>query len=602
MGQASRSMLDPVLQERFSNDEFQTLSAWCENSECSVEFVQWLGGGWSGAKLAVVFLEDNNGSRKVVLKYCPSRDGRSARDFLAFRKSADSGPRGFAKAHLVGLDRGADKPIPCRNDGLFLIMDYRTQGYHQYDTMTLLLDREALGVACKIIVPQILVKWNSGKVQPRRTSGGMAARDFLREILGHRYEAGGSVYAAITRLETAMPDLYTTDSGQKLPRPLAAVITGENVEDIRLSGFRGNAHGDLHVDNILVPILVNAPPAASDFEKFILIDLSTFEDNRLLAVDPTHLLLSIIARRLQDLSPQARNRLSDLVLDPEHGETGGVPTELAQAVHAIHGAGIQFAEPRNLYNEWREETWAAVVACALLFVGRGLPDSDCRWFLQLAGMAINLLMSTPRNTASGAVENFASAKGNEEPGRINVSQSRGQAATGPNLNALRGGPAPDNRQHEVVVPIRDGIAGLAEAVSDSLDPAAGVLDDRIKTCIELSSELTSEISCFGVDLSSDDGLIATTTALAIAEELTTSLDEVRRWQETFRTEQRVTYITAIETARVQLGDVRKVLRCIGEEGTSPHALDELMSAAELLQGAVLDIKHTDKSSSQPPGS
>src|SRR5262249_1019055 len=153
------------------------------------------------------------------------------------------------------------------------------------------------------IMMEILVKWNSSKGLPKQTSGGISAREFLREILGRKWQENGPVRIAVERLERSDPGLYVTDSGRKLPRPLAAVIHGRHIKNVRLLGFRGNAHGDLHVDNIMVPVLLNDPPSAADFEKFVLIDLSTFSSSRLIAVDPAYLLLSIIAQQLQDLSP-----------------------------------------------------------------------------------------------------------------------------------------------------------------------------------------------------------------------------------------------------------------------------------------------------------
>jgi hypothetical protein len=599
MEQVPQSLLDPVLRERLTDEEFEALSAWCENAECSIEFVQWLGGGRSGAQLAVVFVGDDYGPRKAVLKYCPSRANQPPRDHLAFKNASNSGPSGFAKAHLVGLDPAGDKPILNRADGLFLLMEYRTQGYHQYDTMALLLDREVLGTACKTIMMQILVKWNRRKVKPKRIPGGLAAKDFLREILGSRCEPGGSVHTAVGRLEASDPSLYLTNSGQELPRPLAAVILGEQFENVRLFGFRGNAHGDLHVDNILVPILVNAPPSVSDFEKFILIDLSTFSDNRLLAVDPAHLLLSIIARRLPDLSAPSRDRLSELVLDPEHGESGGIPTELAQAVHAIHWAGTQFAEPRrHLYNEWRTESLTAILGCALLFVGRDLPDQDRRWFLRLAAMAIGFLGSMPGKTHIWAVENDASSKNGGLPRKMASSRGRGLDPDNRTPASRERNLASDSRKREVV-PIRGGMTSPEGVSGDSLDAAPVVVDEQAESCTELTNELALEISSLSDDLPTGEGLAATTTARAIIEELTTVLEEMKKWHDGHRSERHVTYITAIEAARIQLGDVAMLLLDISKQGTTPSVRDELADAAELLQAATRDIAEIDKPG-QPP--
>lgn len=395
-------MLDPRLAARLATAEFGALSNWCENVECSIRLVHWLGGGKTSAKLAVVIIRDGYGLRKCVLKYCPS--GSSvARDFRAFQRASASGPKGFAKRHLVGLDRAADKPIPNGADGLFLLMDWRIGGPDNYDTMSNLLDRDVLGTACEAVVASTLVEWNNVEHTSRGLPDELTAVKFLREIVGKRCEPGGPIRAAADRLGVSSSEAYLTILSPLLPNPLAAVTTGEWIEGMSVLGFRGNAHGDLHTDNILVPQPHNASFSTADFERYILIDLSTFSDKRLILVDPAHLLLSIIARRLPEMSASGRERLCRLVLEPEHGESGGIPVELVRAVRGIQRAGIAFAESGNLYQEWRIESLLATVGCALLFVGREIEDNSRRWFLQLAGMAIDAFRAMAQQRDGGTV-------------------------------------------------------------------------------------------------------------------------------------------------------------------------------------------------------
>jgi hypothetical protein len=134
MEQWTRSMLDPRLNEHLTDQEFATLLTWCENARCAIRLVQWLGGGNTQAQLAAVLINDGYPQRKAVLKYCPSRSG-VPRDFLAFNEASKSGPPGFAKEHLVGMDPATDKPIPNGSDGLFLLMEWRGGGRDNYDTM-----------------------------------------------------------------------------------------------------------------------------------------------------------------------------------------------------------------------------------------------------------------------------------------------------------------------------------------------------------------------------------------------------------------------------------------------------------------------------------
>jgi hypothetical protein len=405
MEREAQSMLDPRLATRLTTGEFGTLSNWCENAECSIRLVRWLGGGKTKAILAVVIIDDGHSLRKAVLKYCPP-ESTTTRDFQAFKKASASGPKGFAKKHLVSMDRVTDKPIPSGSNGLFLLMDWRIGGRDNYDTMSTLLDRDVLGTACEVVVTSTLMEWNNVEHTVRGLPEELSAVEFLREILGRRCEPGGPIRAAADRLGVSSSESYLFP-GQLLPNPLAAATTGQWIKGMSVLGFRGNAHGDLHTDNILVPQPNNATLSAANFERYILIDLSTFSDRRLILVDPAHLLLSIIARRLPDVSAKGRERLSRLILKPEHGESGGIPIELARAAGGIQQAGMAFAEAGHLYEEWLAESLLATVGCALLFVGRDIQDDSRRWFLQLAGGAIDAFREMAQQhdgetTSSGA--------------------------------------------------------------------------------------------------------------------------------------------------------------------------------------------------------
>lgn len=392
MEQRAGPMLDPRLEEHLGAQEFRALSTWCENEKCRINLEQWLGGGKTQAVLAVVLIRDRYSLRKGVLKYCPPSRAGAATDFRDFKKALGSGPPGFASKHLIGIDQAADRPIPSGSGGLFLLMKYAGGGRDDYDTMATLLDREILGSACETIVTSTLVEWNDVRHEDEQSNDDLPAVDFLREILGDRCESGGSIRAAAEKLDVSCSESFFHGSRGLLPNPLAAATSGEWIGEISVLGFRGNSHGDLHADNILIPRPQQGNPSAADFERYVLIDLSTFSSRGLIAVDPAHLLLSIIARRLKEV-PDTRGRLARLVLEPEH-EPGGISVELASAVRGIQQVGNLHFDDRGLYKEWRAEFTLAIAGCALLFVGRDLPDDHRRWFLELAGMAIDAFKAT----------------------------------------------------------------------------------------------------------------------------------------------------------------------------------------------------------------
>jgi len=389
MEQRAEPMLDARLGERLDAQEFRALSTWCENERCRIKLERWLGGGKTQAVLAVVLIRDRHFPRKGVLKYCPppSRAG-DATDLQYFRKALGSGPPDFADKHLIGIDKAADRAIPSGSGGLFLLMKYAGGGRDDYDTMATLLDREILGSACETIVTSTFVEWND-VIHEDEQPNDLPAVDFLREILGDRCESGGSIRAAAEKLDVSCSEAFFNGSrGGLLPNPLAAATSGQWINEMSVLGFRGNSHGDLHADNILIPWPQQGNPSAADFARYVLIDLSTFSSRGLIVVDPAHLLLSIIARRLKEVPDTRTRSLAQLVLDPDR-EPGGISVELASAVRGIQQVGNSYFDEKGLYKEWRAEFTLTIAGCALLFVGRSLPDDHRRWFLELAGMAID---------------------------------------------------------------------------------------------------------------------------------------------------------------------------------------------------------------------
>jgi hypothetical protein len=569
MGQGSQARPDPSLKTQLPEDAFESLSAWCNDMDISIDFRDWLDGGHSRAPVALVSLRGTNPYRDVVLKYCPARVDEPQRDFKAFKRAARSGPKGFAQAHLVRLDTVSETPIRNGSKGLFLIMGYPSGTYYRYVSMAPLLGRTSLAIACKEILPQILRTWNNVDRTLEQERGEINARDYLQEILGTRCNDGRPIRLAVEAIERECPDFYLTKSGAQLPKPLPAVLDGQGVENVYLPGLRGNGHGDLHVDNILIPTPgKGATPTAKDFRNFVLIDLSTFDDNRLLAVDPTHLLLSIVARSLSSIVEQDREKLADLVLAPDKAETGTIPTGLAQAIQEIHGAGIPFANERHQYPGWHMECLAATAACALLFLGRdGIDNADRRWFLRLAARAISLFQKEAPGPAAGEAEALTPV-----PGRAH----RAGATVTPISKAMA-------KRGDSPTPPANAVAANAESP---------VNDDRIDTCARLAEELVNEIRGLAAkDIPSAlDTATATTYARVTAEDLANALDGARKWYEVQRPDLHLAYTTAIGIAEVQVTRLQQVLDDAKHQALDRAALDGLLRAAEALADCIGDVR------------
>lgn len=557
MEQESKPRLDANVRTLFDPGPADALEVWCDNRPCTIDFDRSLPMGLTNARLAVVSVQDENGSRNVVLKHCPAHPYEKSLDFNAFTAASESGPPGFAEAHLVKLDDGISHPIPDGHGGQFIVIeDLSPKAHFHYNSLADLLKRSALGTACQSIMPQILIEWNKESPLPIHDRDEMTAQKFLREVLGTRCDPDGHLHGAIKAL---------TESEQDLRWPLAAVTSGEGLSQVKMKGLRGNAHGDLHPDNVFFLLPNGVKPSVQDYKNFKLIDLTTFKKTRLLAVDPAHLTMSIIARLLPGLSTAAVTCLASFVLNPDEVDPAGIPGELTEAIKAIHAAGINFSDPRGYCDTWRLERLTAIAACALLFVGRVEDAGHQLWFLRLA-------IETLRRLSKSSPDPEDSPAGRAHlPGDQGVSRPQeDQVDDKPNLRLLQGG-----------------------ASSSGSAPA----DDPPETpCTDLVRELISEIKTFRNQLSPGSAKTATTTARIIAEELSIALDAPERQS----TAPRANQITALGITRATLNEVRANLHSMAVHGVDPKRLRNLsIKAAQLLRQAS-ELEQTG-SSSQSPG-
>ena len=568
MAPGSQPMLAASVRKLFDQVPASTLALWCENKECAIDFEETLTGGLTKAKLAVVSVQDRNGSRTAVLKHCPADPYRESRDFHAYERASLSGPPGFADVHLVSLDKGINTLIPDGCGGQFVVMKYLGPGpRHYYSTLADLLGKSALGAACESVTKQILIDWNDQPNLPTHERSGISAKEFLSEVLGERCAPGGHLREVIENL---------TVPGQDLRWPLAAVASGEGVDHIRMKGLKGNAHGDLHPDNVFISTPNSGHTSNLDYKDFALIDLTTFGDNRLLAVDPAHLIIDIIARKLAGITPEARSRLEDFVIDPDSIDPAGISGELAAAIKTVHDVGTTFAVDRGHYKTWVSERLAAIIACALLFVGRAKDDTSRLWFLALATKALKRLSETSPRPDTGAAKRANPPEGQwaaELPARPPHDElPENQDTDKPNLRLLKGGasssPGADSDEDE---------------------------DDTARTCISLADELIREISELSDHLSPGDAETATTIARVIAEELSEALDNLQERPQVLS----IHYITSVGIARAKFDQVLVDLQVAREHGVNPPSLRALTSKATQLLSFLVAIERAGKPD-QPP--
>ncbi|RVU28628.1 hypothetical protein EOT10_01745 [Streptomyces antnestii] len=367
---------------RFGAQAADALDKWQQINQRPLSALKWLDTGGSGALLASVFIRDSDPqhtNRRMIIKLCSPDGGASMEPgrLISARRSVPNGDDSFPRDHLV--EQLYD---PIEAGGSWLMF----QGFAGNDaTMvtlsTILRQRRLPGVAAEI-TRSLLADWNPDE----RTHGEMTAAAFVAELLDRRLEPDEPLPVWVRDelgLDLATPWIRTGRPGAApVPNPVHVHDGCPLSEHTVAYPMRGRAHGDLHPGNVMVP---RSPEANVD--EYVLIDLSRFDEGALLARDPAHLLLCLVADFLPHLSEDARADVLDLLVGRD---TPGllIPQGLARTVDRVRAAPESWLRMRTVSSEWHGQWLLSLQACALMFTARARYDARDRWwFFRLAAEA-----------------------------------------------------------------------------------------------------------------------------------------------------------------------------------------------------------------------
>ncbi|MEU8036895.1 hypothetical protein [Streptosporangium sp. NPDC049078] len=335
---------------------------WCEAQSWETTFVEWLPGGRSGAKLAVVRqFQKNVINRQVILKFLP---GELQRELDRISQALCESPIDFRDEHLM---RVIDDPVVL---GSWQMITLSVAGGDLSSIRPLaeLAHDSRLSAACVAVTKQVLSAWNP---EAEHRPEAMTAAEYIGMLLADRPDR-------LERVREWAPTGKDIPDGPfaTLPNPLA-FLEGHFSGSKRIPVQRGRAHGDLNVRNILL-----APDTP---ERFWLIDFGDYAPDAPLARDPAHLLLSMAVEWLRGTTEKSRQRdaLMTAILTPEKAIAG--PHTEVSAV--LRGAGQAHAQKNGFGREWEQQSLLSIVGCALMFAGRKLPHDLRRWFFDLAAHA-----------------------------------------------------------------------------------------------------------------------------------------------------------------------------------------------------------------------
>lgn len=403
----------------------RALADWLDANELELVGPELLETGRSGGKLVSAFVRELNdrrtGGMRVIKLVASSPDAEAEpRNHRAALSSRVRDNEKFIDRHLVELAEKAWKL------GDYWVMFQRPAGDGKDETRTL----AALGRIRRLpdlaaqIVRGVLSGWNpEDPVIDQR----LTAARFVKELLGARLDGEAPLQTWVRdRVDAKAGDrlwFALAEGAPVLPDPLA-LSDGSPLSDhpVRFAA-RGRGHGDLHPGNIMVPVRADASS-----EDFWLIDLSRFSERALLARDPVHLLLCLVADDyLPHLSEEARAELLTALSVPDPAPEPRcdgplVPQGLADLVNRVRAELIEWGAHRGVTPAWRAQWFLALHACALMFTARDrYPDRDRWWFYLLAAHACRAYLD------SVGVEHPRSADIVVPPVSSRVSEAEGAA-------------------------------------------------------------------------------------------------------------------------------------------------------------------------------
>lgn len=408
MTQQRRGRVDDELVAGLGGPAAAALAEIAEVLGRDYDFDRWLVNGRSRAPVAIVRETDLGAgrSRRIVLKV-PRAEYPAPQwtEVFRHREAYAQAPKRFAAAHLARLTAEPQRV----GDGSWLVFqEIAGDDVDSVEVLTTLLnamldssgldspgqnriDPGTFARVCGEVVSGILNGWTG---PPRIAEQRFTVARFLRRHVLDQMEPGGRLHALSQRYPG--DEIDVPGEAAPLPNPFALARGAYYGDAALLPALVGRTHGDLHTDNVLVRVR-----PAIDGRDFHLIDLALYEQDGPVTRDPVHMVLYILARRMDTISPAQQARIIEALLDPGQRDRRLLPGWIAEIIGEVDRAFLAWLKGTGLHREWRQQRLLSLAGCALLFLGRtSTRPHDHDWFLRLAARAAGAFMAlTPPDPA-----------------------------------------------------------------------------------------------------------------------------------------------------------------------------------------------------------
>ncbi|HET9138887.1 AAA family ATPase [Actinophytocola sp.] len=338
--------------------------------------------GYTGARLAkaeLAYVKGKPKPRWCVIKFCPPGPAHHRREGEQHVAALRQSPEKFRQRHLTEI---VFPEIRCPPDALVIV-----QSMADGDPLgTVGLDQ--LAGTCKVIWDKIFKGWACRNFDSKHST----LAELLESELGHSFRTGGWLRDWARRrglLEPAWLDL--PDEVAPLPNPWRLFADDSPATQKEVHYLVGRTHGDLHGDNVLVPVRDGTVHPAD----FRLIDLATYHEKAPLSRDLATLLVSLCCGEIGASSSYSRSTfLAYLERDYRDARLdGGMLGDVREVIDALREPALRFVQKNWDSALWNQQLKVSLLAQAMLHTAytSGTPDAR-RWCSRLAGRLTGVLL------------------------------------------------------------------------------------------------------------------------------------------------------------------------------------------------------------------
>ncbi|RJQ73725.1 hypothetical protein D5S17_24175 [Pseudonocardiaceae bacterium YIM PH 21723] len=465
-------------------------------------------GDYTGARLHTLAV----GGDQLVLKICPAGEHREAG---RARQAAELHGT-FAKNHLVSQ---AHYPVPMPDGRVLMFL--RINGSLRFtrpfgdDDMG-----DQLAELCPKVIASLHKHWQSNTLGPTR----MSAAELVQEELDHGLgdDQAADLWARNHGLDTATQLPFAPG----IPNPYH-LLRSDDLAGVDVDVLRGGAHGDLHLNNILL-----VADSARRGLNWRLIDLSEYSDSAPRSRDVVQLMLSCCARYLSELNLDAERpstALIDQLVLRQAPKNPPLDPESIKTLNGIYGAALK-GLPGGREDSWRDQYLLSLAGKSLVHTSYvDLGEERRRWFARLAGRAVEEFLG----------ERDVPLPQAESPKAVSAMAIR-------RLHSVDLGPRPPSSDTGELSGLAAELALAADELAEASDPAAvlGLAFPLHRTVVQAGALLADMKRTSRVDLP---------FAVRIRREgaLGAALSAVRRLQEACpATEIQARFVSAGELAQL----------------------------------------------------